>query len=161
MASLTANKLCDIKSICYNAGLRCCCIGCCVGSAGSGIIVGKEGKSLLIVSPITTHYIGVGWCYRAVGVTCATNCYNPATYGEPAWFIPRMTDLKFAVRQYQVLQTLSIYPMFNGVVYWSDERFACNGPSGFASGVNTQKLSYGGYCHCYSCYALALRRLYY
>ena len=157
MASLTSNKLCDIMNICYNAGLRCCGIGCCLGPACSGLIVGKEGSSLLIMSPITCHAFA-SWCSRAYAVTFATAGYNPATYGEPGWIVPRMIDLKFTAQQNQAFTMNNLY---FGCAYWSDERFACNGPSNFASGVNSQRLQYGGYCHCYSCYTLALRRLYY
>ena len=156
MACLTSNQLCNVACISYNAGLRCCGIGCCLGPACSGLIVGKEGSSLLIMSPSTCHAFGC-WCIRSCAVTFATAGYNPATYGEPGWFVPRMIDLKFTAQQNQAFAMNNLYCG----TYWSDERFACNGPSNSASGVNSLRLQYGGYPHTYSCYILALRRLYY
>ena len=30
MADLTSDKICNLKSVCYSSGIRCCALGCCV-----------------------------------------------------------------------------------------------------------------------------------
>ena len=116
MACLTSNQLCNVACISYNAGLRCCCLGCCIETNG-GNIIGKEGGSVLIVSPFSTQVCSRSWCCRTDAVTTANTLF------ASNWFIPSPKDLKFALEQ----KLLGYWPdgAGNNGVFWSDERNQC------------------------------------
>lgn len=117
MACLTSNQLSNVACISYNAGLRCCCLGCCIETNG-GNIIGKEGGSLLIVSPFSTQVCCRSWCFRTDAVTTANTLF------ASNWFIPSPKDLKFALEQ----KLLGYWPdgAGNNGVFWSDERNQCS-----------------------------------
>ena len=116
MACLTSNQLSNVACISYNAGLRCCCLGCCIETNG-GNIIGKEGGSVLIVSPYSTQVDSRSWCFRTHAVTTANALFSSN------WFIPSPKDLKFALEQ----KLLGYWPdgAGNNGVFWSDERNQC------------------------------------
>ena len=130
MADLTSNQLCNICSIHYNAGLRCCPLRTDLTATYGGWLFAKEGRSVWIVAPAATQ-VSRTWYCRNDAVTTANNAF-----GSGDWFIPSRQDLLLG------LSCEEFWDSFSNSCYWSSTEY--NGSSAWV--VNFSN-AYGA-CRC-------------
>ena len=104
MANLTSNQVCNICSIHFNAGLRCCALGSLVEG---GYLFNKGGRQAWIVA-CSSRQVSRAWASREDAVTTAQ-----AGNACGDWFVPSRTDLKLGH------DCKSFWDSFSSAIYWS------------------------------------------
>jgi hypothetical protein len=104
MADLTSNQVCNICSIHYNAGLRCCALGSLVEG---GYLFAKRGGIAWIVA-CSSRNVSRSWANRNDAVTVAQ-----ASNACGDWFVPSRTDLQLGH------DCKSFWDSFSSTYYWT------------------------------------------
>jgi hypothetical protein len=108
MADLTSNQVCNICSIHYNAGLRCCALGSLVEG---GYLFAKGGRIAWIVA-CSSRQVSRTWDNRNDAVTVAE-----ASNACGDWFVPSRTDLQLGH------DCKSFWDSFSSTRYWTSTEF--------------------------------------
>ena len=132
MADLTCDKICNIRSVCYCTGVRCCALGACVGG---GNVFAKRGSFAWIVAPATSE-VSRCWVCRvdAVITACAAAACDD-------WYIPSRNDL------FHGFECKSFWNAAKcACTYWSDTEYSFGPGSPLTTGNAYGIIFYKGGC---------------